>query len=188
MFMDLENLLALVTTFADQAHGLQVRKYVPDRYIVHPVRVMNICRAYTQDPSILCAALLHDVLEDTPVTREEIRHFLLTVMSPSETDRTLDYVVELTDIYVRDQYPHLNRSARKQKERVRLSSVSSQAQTIKYADVLDNAEDIMKHDSDFGPRFFSECVLLMEVMKKGHLSLRERTITRLTEGLVFFAK
>ena len=43
----------------------------PRRYIVHPAEVMEICSQYTNDITILAAALLHDVLEDIPVTRNE---------------------------------------------------------------------------------------------------------------------
>jgi len=63
----MDKVLEQVKDFADKAHGDQLRKYTPDRYIVHPMRVMLICQEYTDDSQILAAALLHDVLEDTPV-------------------------------------------------------------------------------------------------------------------------
>ena len=72
----MEDVLEKIKDFADRAHGDQKRKYTPDRYIVHPVRVMNICREYTNDISVLAAALLHDVLEDTATTKNEIKDFM----------------------------------------------------------------------------------------------------------------
>jgi (p)ppGpp synthase/HD superfamily hydrolase len=78
----METVLAAITAFADRAHGQQTRRYTPERYIVHPVRVMELCREYTPDEAVLAAALLHDVLEDTPVTRAQMTEFLLTVMAP----------------------------------------------------------------------------------------------------------
>jgi (p)ppGpp synthase/HD superfamily hydrolase len=63
---DQEKILAAITDFADIAHGSQMRKYTPERYIVHPARVMRLCQEYTDDVTVLAAALLHDVLEDTP--------------------------------------------------------------------------------------------------------------------------
>ncbi|MGN6567929.1 MAG: hypothetical protein ACTHJ0_08255 [Flavipsychrobacter sp.] len=45
--MDKESLQAKleeVIAFADKAHGSQMRKYTPERYIVHPIRVMELCR------------------------------------------------------------------------------------------------------------------------------------------------
>lgn len=57
----MEEVLEQIRDFADKAHGEQMRKYTPERYIVHPVRVMKICREYTDDITVLAAALLHDV-------------------------------------------------------------------------------------------------------------------------------
>jgi (p)ppGpp synthase/HD superfamily hydrolase len=58
---------------AVEAHRGQTRK--GDRqlpYIVHPVTVAIILSRYTDDEDTIIAGLLHDVLEDTPVTAEEI--------------------------------------------------------------------------------------------------------------------
>ena len=77
MAHDTDKILNAITEFADRAHGEQMRKYVPDRYIVHPIRVMKLCREYTNDVATLSAALLHDVLEDTATTGEEIEQFIM---------------------------------------------------------------------------------------------------------------
>jgi (p)ppGpp synthase/HD superfamily hydrolase len=74
MKMSEEEIVKYVTDFADRTHGSQTRKYTTERYIVHPIRVMEMVRHYYQDLPVLCAALLHDVLEDTPVTQNEMRH------------------------------------------------------------------------------------------------------------------
>ena len=66
--------LEKIRHFADQAHGGQLRKYTPERYIVHPVRVMETLKKYTDDLTVLAAALLHDVLEDTTTTILEIEN------------------------------------------------------------------------------------------------------------------
>ncbi|MBD0255325.1 MAG: metal-dependent phosphohydrolase, partial [Cytophagales bacterium] len=54
----METALTTITAFADRAHGQQMRRYTPERYIVHPVRVMELCREYTTDEAVLAAALL----------------------------------------------------------------------------------------------------------------------------------
>src|SRR5687768_11257825 len=92
-------LLEQVMTFADNCHNEQMRRYTSDRYIVHPVRVMKICSEYTDDITLLSAALLHDVLEDTPVTKAEIKNFLSMLMSAQQANRIVGFVEELTDIY-----------------------------------------------------------------------------------------
>src|SRR5688500_3177393 len=105
--------LQKIRDYADNAHGEQTRKYTPERYIVHPVRVMETVRQYDPRLPMLAAALLHDVLEDTPVTEDELHDFLKTVMSDTDAAETLHLVVEMTDVYVKSAYPRLNRRERK---------------------------------------------------------------------------
>lgn len=164
-------ILNKIRDFADKAHGKQLRKYSPDRYIVHPVRVMEILKEYTSDIPVLAAALLHDVLEDTPVTEEDIHKFLSTLMSGSEAERTIKLVVELTDVYVYEDYPQWNRGKRKAMEQERMARTSSLAQTIKYADILDNCKEIVEHDRHFARVFLAECKKLLDVMDKGDKQL-----------------
>lgn len=169
-------ILEYIKDFADQSHGAQVRKYSGERYIVHPVRVMEMVREYNDDLPVLAAALLHDVLEDTPVTSTEIEAALLQAMEPDQVARTLKLVLELTDVFIRKDYPRLNRRTRKEKEANRLSSVSSDAQTIKYADIIDNVTDIVREDTDFAKVYVSEARKMLQVMDAGYPTLREKAI------------
>ena len=177
----MDELLEKVKDFADRAHGDQTRKYTADRYIVHPMRVMLICQEYNTDTATQADALLHDVLEDTPVSKSEIREFLSSLMPPRQVERTLDLVIELTDVYVKEAYPHLNRKKRKQLETERLSKVSSEAQTIKYADLIDNGYDILKHDRHFGRKYLSEARALLSAMTNGDPELRQRALKTIDE-------
>src|SRR5687768_12964807 len=120
-------ILEAIIRFTDHAHGEQMRKYTPERYIVHPVRVMQICQQYSHDPALLAAALLHDVLEDTPVTKEEVKDFLKTQLSLEDTERAILYVVDLTDVYIKKNYPRMNRRTRREKEAERLSRANPEA-------------------------------------------------------------
>src|SRR5688500_745704 len=99
--------LKYVKEFSDRCHGEQVRKYTGERYIVHPVRVMETVRKFNDDVAVLAAALLHDVLEDTPVKAYEIESALLVVMDPDDAKRTLRFVTDLTDIFVKKDFPRL---------------------------------------------------------------------------------
>ncbi|GAA4468505.1 hypothetical protein GCM10023093_26220 [Nemorincola caseinilytica] len=167
----LEKVLDTIKEYADKAHDRQMRKYTPERYIVHPVRVMRTCMEYTADLPVLAAALLHDVLEDTPVTQEEMLHFLLTVMTKEEAEKTMALVVDLTDVYVKKDFPKLNRRARKAKETERLKDTSPLSQTIKYADIIDNCNEIVTHDPGFARVFLYECRNNLKVLDKGDPSL-----------------
>lgn len=163
----MEDILKAVYEFAANAHKGQMRKYTPDPYIVHPVRVMETCRLYDPKVSILSAALLHDVLEDTEVTKDEMSTFLQQVM-PDDAEKTLQLVVELTDVYVKSAYPELNRRRRKDKEIERMSKISSDAQTIKYADISDNVKEIASDDPGFAPRYIAECMAILKKIDRGN--------------------
>lgn len=167
----MDQVLEKIKDFADRAHGKQTRRYSADRYIVHPVRVMEICRQHTHDLAILAAAILHDVLEDTDVKKDEIDNFLREIMEPSQAQRTLKFVVELTDVYVKKNYPEWNRRKRKNKEADRLEKVSPEAQTIKYADIIDNSGEIASHDPDFAQQYLEEATVLLDKMTKGNKKL-----------------
>ena len=174
--MSEKEVLDHVRDYADRCHGQQVRKYTGERYIGHPVRVMEMVRPAHPDVSVLAAALLHDVLEDTPVSAEQMENDLLTVMDKVKVSRTMLIVIELTDIFVKKNYPKLNRRTRKEKEALRLSTVSPEAQSIKYADIIDNVTDIVKQDADFARTFVSEAKKMLTLMVSGDRDLREKAL------------
>lgn len=170
--MNNADILKKIIEFADHAHGQQMRKYSTDRYIVHPVRVMKTCSHYTESVPVLSAALLHDVVEDTNTTLYDIKNFLSVLMNDEEADTIITLVRELTDVYVKKAFPNLNRFKRKKKELKRLCTISPDAQTIKYADIIDNAKDISKSGTDFAKRYLQECYDIVSALKKGNPELR----------------
>ena len=170
------SLLQQIKNFAKQAHGDQQRQFMPEPYIAHPIRVMERCSEYTDDRPVLAAALLHDVLEDTTVTKKQMQDFLLSVMNEKDALITLQLVVELTDVYIKKNYPTWNRRKRKQREMQRLADTSSEAQTIKYADIIDNSLTIQNAESDFVRKYLFECRDLLRSMKKGNPALRDKAI------------
>ena len=58
--------------FADRAHQGVFRKGTEIPYITHPMETAAIVTAFTDEPEMIAAALLHDVIEDAGVTREEL--------------------------------------------------------------------------------------------------------------------
>lgn len=77
---------------AEKAHGGQLRKS-GEPYITHPVSVAAILADLGLDTQSLCAALLHDVVEDTAVSLEEI-----TQQFGEEIASLVDGVTKLTKI------------------------------------------------------------------------------------------
>jgi guanosine-3',5'-bis(diphosphate) 3'-pyrophosphohydrolase len=186
MGFDMEKIiLQRVTEFADQAHGEQRRKYSGERYIVHPLRVMKICQSVSDQLDMHAAALLHDVLEDTVVTQKEMSSFLKSIMTADQAASTLHLVIDLTDVYTKKAYPALKRLDRKELEIRRLSMISSDAQTIKYADVLDNTQDLIATDPDFATVYLRESWKLLQQMNRGNQVLYRQVVSVVEEGQLF---
>lgn len=61
--------------FATRAHSGTYRKGTDIPYIVHPIEAAAIVATITDDPDMIAAAVLHDVVEDTDATVDEIRLF-----------------------------------------------------------------------------------------------------------------
>ena len=78
--------------FATEKHSGQLRKIANTPYILHPIEVASIVGTMTDDREILAAAVLHDTVEDTDTTLEEIRENFgrrvsLLVMTETENKR-----------------------------------------------------------------------------------------------------
>jgi GTP pyrophosphokinase/guanosine-3',5'-bis(diphosphate) 3'-pyrophosphohydrolase len=66
-----EALLNRAYVYAMRMHGAQLRAS-GDPYFAHPLEVAGILTEYRLDTATIVTALLHDVIEDTPATREDI--------------------------------------------------------------------------------------------------------------------
>ena len=90
-----------------RAHEGQTRKS-GEAYITHPVAVAGILAELRLDAETLCAAILHDALEDTPLPRSEIeREFSVTVAE------LVDGVTKLDKLHFRDRQEAAAESFRK---------------------------------------------------------------------------
>ncbi|OUS27333.1 bifunctional GTP diphosphokinase/guanosine-3',5'-bis(diphosphate) 3'-diphosphatase [Gammaproteobacteria bacterium 45_16_T64] len=68
---DKANQIVQAYYYAEKAHEGQVRRS-GDPYITHPLAVCKILADMHMDSQSLMAALLHDVIEDTPITKEAL--------------------------------------------------------------------------------------------------------------------
>jgi (p)ppGpp synthase/HD superfamily hydrolase len=151
------NTIKKTTLFAKKAHEGQVRKYTNDPYIKHPLAVSMILRQNHHETTVemIQAAILHDTVEDTDVTLEDIeQNFGLEVK---------ELVFWLTDV----SKPEMgNRAFRKSLDRKHTADAPVEAQVIKCADLLHNSISIIKHDKDFAKVFIKEKRLLLDSMKE----------------------
>ena len=67
-----KQMIQKAAVFAAKAHDGMMRKGSKIPYIYHPMEVALIVAQMTDDPEVIAAAYLHDVLEDTSVTPEEL--------------------------------------------------------------------------------------------------------------------
>jgi guanosine-3',5'-bis(diphosphate) 3'-pyrophosphohydrolase len=117
--------------FAAGSHAGQLRKDCVTPYINHPIEVMHLL-VYTggiEDPEILMAAVLHDVIEDTSSTAEDIaERFGRNVAS---------IVLELTDDVT------LPKEKRKQLQLQHAQKLSHAAKLIRISDKICNVYDML---------------------------------------------
>lgn len=148
--------------FATEAHGNinHLRKYTGEPYIVHPMAVADLVRSVKHTPAMIAAAYLHDVVEDTPVTMDQIYDVFGQDVG--------DLVYFLTDI---SKPLDGNREVRKAMDRAHIAAAPPEAKTIKLADLIDNTKTIELHDPDFWKVYRREKMLLLEVLGDGDVAL-----------------
>ena len=88
----MENVLDRAIVFATEAHEGQFRKGTQIPYILHPMEAATIVGSMTTDPEIIAGAVLHDVVEDTDTTIDDIQEMFgdrvaFLVYSESENKR-----------------------------------------------------------------------------------------------------
>jgi guanosine-3',5'-bis(diphosphate) 3'-pyrophosphohydrolase len=125
------SLLIDALSFAAERHRGQRRKdRVASPYINHPIALMRvlILEAGIADPLVLCAALLHDTVEDTGTTAEEI--------AARFGPEICAVVLEVTD----DK--RLSKAERKRFQVEHARQVSTPARLVKLADKICNLRDV----------------------------------------------
>lgn len=151
--------------FAREAHGAidQRRKYTNEPYIVHPIAVAELVRSVPHSEAMVAAAYLHDVVEDTPVTIEQV------LAEFGQEVATL--VGWLTDVSVPTDG---NRAACKAIDLRHTAQAPPEAKTIKLADLIDNTRTIATRDPAFWQVYRREKAALLEVLREGDASLWKR--------------
>ncbi|OQA05961.1 MAG: GTP pyrophosphokinase rsh [bacterium ADurb.Bin374] len=118
--------------FAAAKHRNQRRKDAEaSPYINHPIALADVLvnEGNVTDDVVLCAAILHDTIEDTKTTAEELKEQFGA--------RVTSVVLEVTD----DK--SLDKEVRKQKQIEHAPHVSREAKLVKLADKICNLRDIL---------------------------------------------
>lgn len=83
--------------FAINAHKGQIRKSDKEKpMIIHPINVANILNEYGYDDNVVAAAYLHDVIEDTKYTKEDLlkefnEDIVSLVLGATEQNKSLSW-------------------------------------------------------------------------------------------------
>lgn len=118
--------------FAAEKHKNQRRKDAEaSPYINHPIALANVLATEggVTDTDVLCAALLHDTIEDTETTAEELREQFGDVVT--------SIVLEVTD----DK--SMPKAERKRLQVEHAPHASMKAKQVKLADKIGNLRDIL---------------------------------------------
>ncbi len=115
--------------FAAEKHRTQRRKDIETPFINHPIQLAYILvQAGIEDPVVLAAALLHDTIEDTNTTHDEIEivfgHEVANIVAECSDDK------------------RLGKLERKQEQIERAAKISARAKLVKLADKIANVSDI----------------------------------------------
>ncbi len=102
-----EALLNRAYVYAMRMHGAQLRAS-GDPYFAHPIEVAGILTDYKLDAAAIATALLHDTIEDTPATHEDIAH-----MFGEEIANLVEGVTKLTRLELQSEYTKQSENLRK---------------------------------------------------------------------------
>jgi GTP diphosphokinase / guanosine-3',5'-bis(diphosphate) 3'-diphosphatase len=118
--------------FAAEKHRNQRRKDADaSPYINHPIALANVLanEGGVVDATVLCAAVLHDTVEDTETTADELRQIF--------GDKVTAIVLDVTD----DK--SLAKEVRKEEQVRHAPHISTEAKLVKLADKICNLRDIL---------------------------------------------
>jgi guanosine-3',5'-bis(diphosphate) 3'-pyrophosphohydrolase len=160
------SLLFKALSFSAEKHTKQRRKDIDKTpYINHPISLANIlAQRWVIDENVLCAAILHDTIEDTETTVDELQeHF---------GEKITSIVLEVTD----DK--SLEKSVRKQKQVEHAASISHEAKLVKLADKIANITDIINTppadwSSDRKKEYFEWAKAVVDNLRGAHQGLEK---------------
>ena len=161
----MSDIVTKAAAYAKAAHESidQRRKFTGKPYIVHPEAVAGHVSSVTDDEGMIAAAWLHDVVEDTPITLEQVE----AEFGPD----VASLVDNLTKVATESDG---NRAAREAIDRQHTAAAAPRAKTVKLADVIDNVSDITRADHAFAVMYTKEKEVLLEVLTEGHPELYKK--------------
>ena len=167
--MKLTEIQTRLLDFVKSMHGDQKRKYTGEPYAAH---LLSVAEKVKDIPYAVAVALCHDLYEDTSCDAPLLISTMIDIgYDVGVAHAQAEVVQELTDVYTKEAYPDLNRAERKKREALRLGKTSYLAQTVKYADLMDNTVSIANYDPSFAKVYLQEKHELLNQMRGGQIDL-----------------
>ncbi len=164
-------IIITAASFAADRHRDQRRKDMDATpYINHPLDVANILiEARVEDADILAAAILHDTIEDTNTTAEELTERF--------GERVCGLVLEVTD----DK--SLDKLERKRLQVLKAPVASNYAKQIKLADKIANLRDMKTPPVGWSEARVGTYIQFAEMVAGGCAGVNERLDAMLAEAV-----
>ncbi len=141
------SLLDKAIIFAVKAHKNVERRGKGFPYIVHPLEALEIVSTISSDQQLLSAAVLHDVVEDTDYTIDDIRKEFGDVVA--------DLVKAESDVYLPGETSESSWHRRKQEAIDRIRSSSYEAKVVAIGDKLSNMRAIYRDYVEIGDELWT---------------------------------
>ncbi len=141
------SLLDKAINFAVNAHKGIERKGKGLPYIVHPIEAVSICATMTNDQELLAASALHDVIEDTDYTYEDLKKEF--------GKRVADLVQEESDVVIENVSRIDSWHERKKIAMDRIKNSSHDAKIVAMSDKLSNMRAIARDYFTIGDSFWN---------------------------------
>ncbi len=133
-----ENLINRAYVYATSKHGSQ-KRLSGDPYFAHPIEVAGLLTEYKLDQATIVAGLLHDTIEDTEATKEEI-----AVMFGEQIADLVEGVTKLSQLEMQSEE---NKQAQNLQKFILAMSRDVRVLLVKLADRLHNMRTLKHHPS-----------------------------------------
>ena len=132
--------------FAIHAHSGVERRGKNFPYIIHPMEAVEIVATITTDQELLAAAALHDVVEDTDISVDEIKKEF--------GERVANLVASESDIIVENKSAEESWRERKQHAIDRISKLDRDGKIVAIGDKLSNARAMYRDYKEIGDKLW----------------------------------
>ena len=168
-YLLLEMSLAHAATFSAKKHEKQFRKSSGSPYITHPRGVYKLLKDLRiKDVEILVSAYLHDTLEDTNTSYNEIKK----EFSKNVADTVKDLTSDTRKIEIIGKPQYLLK---------KMLSMPDNSLTIKLADRLQNLDDILTANKKFAEKMWHQTWYIIDGLRKRNLNKTHKKLLRKIE-------